>query len=115
MSTTYSYLKCDDGLFYKDVIIRSEHNGRRWFLIFDSDDPPEVVMEGERCDFLAALASVGIRAKLISPVNRGHRHFGGKYPMSEFAFVEVLGKVPHTLMTTEGRDSWEGVLDAPGW
>lgn len=48
MSLVSTYVKAVDGNFYKDPVLKGKEKSYPfgdWFLCFDDDDPPELVME----------------------------------------------------------------------
>ena len=45
MSLTSTYVEADDGLFYKDPLLHSRTDPVTWFICFDDDDPPELVID----------------------------------------------------------------------
>lgn len=49
MSLVSTYVLCTDGQMYRDPTWHGRHENRlKWFLCFDDDDPPELVIESAR-------------------------------------------------------------------
>ncbi len=46
MSLVGTYVLCDDGRWYTNPCWWGSLNGRWWFICFDDDDPPEIVIAG---------------------------------------------------------------------
>jgi len=42
MSLVSSYIHCEDGKYYKNLVYQDEEG--TWFLCFDDDEPPEIVI-----------------------------------------------------------------------
>ena len=128
MSQTTNYVRADDGLLYEDPSIRGEREGREWFICFDDDDPPELVVQSinfpSRADAVAfaksLLESLGIQATLNNHRTHG-RFFGRDGKRSNRAhawFLTMTGKFPAGLFIEQGhkpREKWTGVLHQPGF
>ncbi len=70
-----TYVLCDDGKWYDDPCWWGSLNGRWWFIVFDKDEPPEIVIAGSYGqDQVSAfsdeiLTGIGIPFKLIGPAH----------------------------------------------
>lgn len=63
MSLVSTWVQFDDGVFYKNPTMR----GQGWFICFDDDEPPELVMtEGFYRDLAVRTAVKGSREFLIA-------------------------------------------------
>lgn len=71
MSLVPTFVMAVDGKFYENPTLRGEDSdGARWFLCFDDDDPPELVIEtkGRRVNASHAvkiLDNIGVKYKLL--------------------------------------------------
>lgn len=95
MSLVSSYIKCNDGKWYQNLVYRDQNN--EWFICFDDDDPVELVIRefrNDKRDARAILTDLGI------PFNRfyknracGMRVFGSsnttKFNAAESYFLDV--------------------------
>jgi len=112
-------LPADDGKFYKDPTIRGEFFGRKWFICFDDDDPPELVAEeGLKHCAAAILASVGIVASHGAMGYRSLRCFDGdlqNFLPAVRCFLRIKNRIPAALMPVPPEDTWMGALEHPGW
>lgn len=45
MSLCRVFIEGSDGKFYKDPTIKGQYGRTLWFLCFDDDDPPEIVVQ----------------------------------------------------------------------
>lgn len=48
MSLTWTTVRCNDGRWYRNPVWRGFHEGMRFFLCFDDDDPPELIVEKDK-------------------------------------------------------------------
>lgn len=73
VSKVATYVQFQDERFYRNPVIYGIHELRRWYLCFDDEDPPEVVIERLKGDDPAisrqfvneAMTHVGIDFKII--------------------------------------------------
>lgn len=101
MSLVSTYVLFSDGRYYKNPTIR----GDGWFLCFDDDDQPELVvqMQGQSpkqvelraCDILEA---AGIDATMMSSPSRGGRVFGKKIREAMAWFLTIHKPPPRCLL-----------------
>ncbi len=106
MSLVAHYIKTTSGLWYKDLVIYGEN----WYLCFDDDDPPEIVIKKqksiprkERKEIICrCLNSVKISVKILSHSDQGERLFPPEYKRFSPAiqgFVKITGKIDLTNLT----------------
>lgn len=129
MSLVPTYVKADDGFFYKDPIVRGQHSGRHYFICFDDDDPPELVIQrlaidGQKPAVLAAydlLTDLGLDAD-ISYNSGAHRVFRvsrrEKFFAADAWFLKLKHKWPARLFVGYlGRPEPKGqcTVEQAGW
>lgn len=75
MSQSAPYVRCDDGLWYQNPVWYDIYSGHKWYICFDDDDPPEIVIAravgADETERLAReiLTGFGRRYKLIRKGN----------------------------------------------
>ena len=116
MSMVSTWALAQDGKFYKNPVLRGTRpDGAEWFLCFDDDDPPELVMEaGPDFDWKQTAASIlgaiGPRYRIMrrGPMRSG-RSFQGEFKPAEAIFVELLDPIP-VPTESDGSGDWNDVL-----
>jgi len=101
MSLVTTYFLASDGNLYEATL-----RGDNWFLCFDDDDPPELVIKGgegqsnQRAREIAArlLDIVGINADLLTGPHRSGRIFNGKSARSFAFFLDINEPIPVALL-----------------
>jgi len=131
MSLGPTYVRADDDEFYKDPTI----SGHDFFICFDEDDPPElVIMKNDRdSDSLAKRAeeiikNLGLNAKTTNKVEMYiQRCFGKGYNFKDAysVFIEIDSPIPFGIITEhEGKykgkgeatfETCESDFDFPAW
>jgi len=110
MSLVASYIKCDDGKWYKELVYRSADGD--WFLCFDDDDPPELVIKLSCKKKISEICrEIGFPSSVSFQMVRGHsqRMFDGKFHEASSLFlVTERSSYPKPV---EGRDSFEAAYD----
>lgn len=122
MSLTWTTVRCNDGKWYRNPVWRGSDNGERFFLCFDDDDPPELIIEKHHDYQLGdavikaerILENLKIRAdinlKSYDPVALRvfEKHTLNFAPSFRF-FIEILDAPPppteYTKVTDEPPDS----------
>ena len=86
MSLGPTFVKMADGKWYKNPVLYG--NSSQWFLCFDEDDPPELVIHQPKEQFSKAdrwelidrlLANLGIISRILEHVPCGQRMFPPHY------------------------------------
>jgi hypothetical protein len=93
MSLVHTYVRAVDGQLYRDPVLR----GDDWFICFDDDDPPEIVVAGsdrEECAVRAhrLVASIGRNVRLHS--SRSSRSFAGKFRQACAFWFDLTAPIP---------------------
>lgn len=103
MSLVPTYVKATDNYFYKDPTLE----GKDWFICFDDDDPPELVIAVKaKLNPETLLNTLGIK---YSNLRKGHvagRVFGKNwhFKTAQSYFFELQNKLDPKLITThEGK------------
>jgi len=78
MSRGATWVRLDDGLLHEDPLLAETEGGLwfLWFVCFDEDDPPEIVLQGldwTRWKVESLLRRVGINAEVCGGPRRGDR------------------------------------------
>lgn len=125
MSQVPTWVKAKDGQFYQDPVLRGED----WFLCFDDDDPPELVMKADRLipeskadvkeRAKGILDRLGVRYELCGGVSRSSRCFGSQITRMHPAvavFLHIKDPIPvpfeFSKVTTRREDFGECVFYA---
>lgn len=96
MSLVPSYVLATDGLYYKNPIIK----GDGYFICFDDDDPPEIVMEKRIVDHpIAKAKNILNEIGLLYYIHKGmgqksHRLFDGVFKPAHAVFFTLVGPIP---------------------
>lgn len=99
MSLVSTYVRAVDGKLYRNPVFRGEN----WFIVFDDDDPPELVFEPKggielvRYRATIILNDRGIKYKLMGePCSSGLRCFSsiGDMRKAYRVFFELLSRIP---------------------
>lgn len=91
MSLVSTYVKAVDGKFYKNPVL----SGPNWFVCFDDDDPPELViatrlnLPPERI-----LNDAGIKYSKLRKQGKSGRVFGGKIKNACAYFFDLDSALP---------------------
>ena len=110
MSIVSAYVALSDGTYARDPMIE----GEGWFICFDDDDPPEIVIRRAKdldCNARARelLEELGIPHRRLEPQrSRGRRMFGRAFAPAQSLFFELTGPLPHGLTMSHG-----GVVERP--
>jgi hypothetical protein len=110
MSLVASYIRCKDNKWYKELVYKSKDGD--WFLCFDDDDPPELVIKESCKKTIAQICEeVGISSRTAFNANRNkcNRMFNGKFHEAFSLFLRQDLEVYPTPV--EGRDEFEAVFD----
>ena len=116
MSLGPTYVRADDGEFYKNPVIR----GEGFFLCFDEDEPPELVIEVGAGNFVMAermdeiIKQLGLKASFKQGPHRSTRCFGklsdkGSMRPAYAYFLNIHAPIPVSIITEH-----EGVYDGHG-
>lgn len=129
MSLVSSYVLFDNGRWYRDPTIRGED----WYLCFDDDDPPEVVIktvEGQSKGYYSSLMinkciqlnEQGLRLHMTEAGPIAYRFFTDNIRDMEYAaswFVEIKSKIPASFAPIQGGTGYQpdnqGCFYFPGW
>lgn len=118
MSLVSTYVRADDGKYYKNPIIRGEIGGKKWFICFDDDDPPELVVE-VGMNPQAVLSEIGVVSSVHRVSGESDRQFAPRgfvdWRKAVSYFLHIRGRIPAKLMNVPPQDAWTGCLEAPGW
>jgi hypothetical protein len=102
MSLIPTYVKADDGLYYKNPILEDEKT--LWVLCFDDDDPPELYYRVNHVktieQLIEELKDVGLYLEIIEYNGKMGRCYGGlsKIYESKCYFVKVLAAIPTKML-----------------
>lgn len=104
MSLGAVYIKCTDGNFYADPVFRgTTTDGRKWFLCFDEDDDPELVIEVRESavtvkDAISVLKSLKVGYGKVRSFGVSGRCLTGSFddPFEQAAsfFISGLWRIP---------------------
>jgi len=104
MSLVPTYVKADDGFFYKDPVLSE----KGYFICFDDDDPPELVIKVKKrkLDDVKSQAqelAQKFHAKIISSNGTCGRCFDSPYKFSDgySVFLEINKPIPAKLITEQ--------------
>lgn len=115
MSLGQTWVLFDDGAIHADPIIAAAPDGN-WFICFDEDDPPELVLfePGANKDrAVALLHEHSIAAKVLQRTGAGHGslrahlpHGGGSFNMQPAASfdLKLLRPPPARLIVEEDEE-----------
>lgn len=111
MSLVPSFVYCQDGRWYKNLVYRDETND--WFICFDDRDPVELVVKASKSSSLTGddiLHAVGIPCTNRSALKGcGSRMFRGKFHKARNCFLTVLNK---PFPTPSEWCSWDEVQNS---
>lgn len=104
MSLVSTYVLADDDQWYQEPVL----GGDDWFICFDDDDPPElVVKEGKGINPYTLFEDIGLKAKVISKPSYSGRLFDGNFHDAWAVFLKIKKPIPaqhikeHDGLTTE--------------
>ena len=110
MSLVASYIKCDDGKWYKELVYRSKDGD--WFFCFDDDDPPELVVKLSCKKTISEICQeIGLSPRTTFDVLRikSNRMFNGKFHEATSMFLR--NEIKSYPTPVAGRDEFEAVFD----
>lgn len=91
MSLVPTWVEAVDGNFYKDPTLR----GTGWFVCFDDDDPPELVIRVEYAKKrFSILKDKGIKYANLAFQGSSGRLFGGRFKTANSYFFKLRGPIP---------------------
>ena len=110
MSLVPTWVLCDDRRMYRDAVLAAAADGD-WFICFDDNDPPELVMQGGKRTFeeaLALLKARGIHGRVqrkarmsyratVAALCAEDRHGGDMVPSTAF-FLSISLPPPAALV-----------------
>lgn len=69
MSLDYTFVRCNNGQWYKNPVWWGSHDGVDWFICFDDEDPPEIViaLPSSKETVHVILSIIGVSYKLGVP------------------------------------------------
>ncbi len=100
MSMSATWVQCNDALYYREPRYGDDAT---WFVCFDDDDPPEVVVrmeKGETRDSVMArtaaiLDDAGFHAEIVGRGRiNGKRHFNGRMVDAFSAWIDIRNAPP---------------------
>jgi len=115
MSLVPTWVKATDGLFYKNPILYGED----WYICFDDDDPPELVISNKIPSSKAALTvkaekiltELGIKFKLHKHPRNSGRMFPPtwkKCTNSLAFFFDLESLMPIPQLSDDKAEKWKG-------
>lgn len=99
MSLCSTWVLARDGNFYQDPVLR----GDDWFLCFDDDDPPELVIKCEKEQPLKTLQRAkeilkahlfGVRYEFLSKRPRWSHRMFPEFHHAGAIFIKILDPIP---------------------
>jgi hypothetical protein len=91
MSKVPTYVQAIDGKFYQEPTII----GEGWFICFDDDDPPELVIEQPiKKAAVEILKSTGIHYTALQKHSKSQREFDGKTKKAISYFFHLHSRIP---------------------
>ena len=118
MSQVTSYVYCEDGKYYNSLAYRPGTG--HWFICFDDDDPPEIVINLTKEDPVKAeqvLKELGFRDVELEKGRRCNSLFGGKFKKSLRQFFTFKGPAPNPREhdTHQGAVKREDIFQGVIW